>query len=345
MPGCPSSRASISTTTRKATPSTSARPARLRDRTRSYLGAYGMSPRHDALLDEASRVEVIVTDSVVEALALENNLIKQRSPHYNILLRDDKNYPYLQLTTTEAFPRVLVARSVERDGNVYAGPVPAREVRAPHDGADPQGVRHPVVQRGDHRARGTGRASNTTSSAAWRRAWRRSAPKSAMRWRWPTRSCFSKAATRSWRSSCAGACSRRRPHERFEEAAQLRDAMRTVQAVRERQQKMASAELGDRDVFGVKVGASGAVVQVFIVRGGRVIERVEFVWDARRERRVRGRRDRGRDPAVLCRSGAAARDSRAGGAARAAAARRVARRRRRAARCASSCRSAAPRRA
>src|SRR5687768_18471752 len=73
----------------------------LRDRTRSYLGAYGMSPRHDALLDEAVRLEVIVTDSVVEALALENNLIKQRSPKYNILLRDDKNYPYLQLTTTE----------------------------------------------------------------------------------------------------------------------------------------------------------------------------------------------------------------------------------------------------
>src|SRR5687767_12401037 len=94
----------------------------LRDRTRSYLGAYGMSPRHDALLDEAIRLEVIVTDSVVEALALENNLIKQRAPRYNILLRDDKNYPYLQLTTTEAFPRVLVARSVERDGNVYAGP-------------------------------------------------------------------------------------------------------------------------------------------------------------------------------------------------------------------------------
>jgi excinuclease ABC subunit C len=68
--------------------------------------------------------------------------------------------------------------------------------------------------------------------------------------------------------------------ERYEEAAQLRDAMRTVQAVRERQQKMASAELGDRDVFGVKAGSRGAVVTVFQVRGGRVIERVEFIWDA-----------------------------------------------------------------
>src|SRR6185436_1587870 len=69
--------------------------------------------------------------------------------------------------------------------------------------------------------------------------------------------------------------------QRFEEAGQLRDAMRTVQAVRARQQqKMASAELGDRDVLGGKVGASGAVVQVFIGRGGRVTERVEFIWDA-----------------------------------------------------------------
>src|SRR5919201_1479976 len=102
----------------------------LRDRVRSYLGAYGTSPRIDALLDEAERLEVIVTDSVVEALALENNLIKQRSPKYNILLRDDKNYPYLQLTTHEAFPRVLVARRVERDGSFYAGPfLPARFAR------------------------------------------------------------------------------------------------------------------------------------------------------------------------------------------------------------------------
>ena len=85
----------------------------LRDRVRNYLGAYGGDPKTNALLDEIPRLEVIVTDSVVEALALENNLIKQRSPKYNILLRDDKTYPYLQLTTSEAFPRVLVARRVE----------------------------------------------------------------------------------------------------------------------------------------------------------------------------------------------------------------------------------------
>src|SRR5919109_5109271 len=102
----------------------------LRDRVRSYLAAAGLSPRHDALLEEIARLEVILTDSVMEALALENNLIKQRTPKYNILLRDDKNYPYLQLTTSEAFPRVLVARSVETTGDFYAGPfLPAKIAR------------------------------------------------------------------------------------------------------------------------------------------------------------------------------------------------------------------------
>src|ERR671913_174769 len=102
----------------------------LRDRVRSYMAAWGASPRHDALLEEIASLEVILTDSVMEALALENNLIKQRTPKYNILLRDDKNYPYLQLTTSEAFPRVLVARSVEKTGDFYAGPfLPAKLAR------------------------------------------------------------------------------------------------------------------------------------------------------------------------------------------------------------------------
>src|SRR5947209_14838194 len=102
----------------------------LRDRVRNYLGADRSDPKTDALLDEITKLEVIVTDSVVEALALENNLIKQRTPKYNILLRDDKTYPYLQLTTNEAFPRVLVARRVERDGSYYAGPfMPAQFAR------------------------------------------------------------------------------------------------------------------------------------------------------------------------------------------------------------------------
>src|SRR5216683_3256264 len=102
----------------------------LRDRVRNYLGAYGSDPKTDALLDEIASLEFIVTDSVMEALALENNLIKQRTPKYNILLRDDKNYPYLQLTTSEPFPRVLVARYVESGADFYAGPfLPAKLAR------------------------------------------------------------------------------------------------------------------------------------------------------------------------------------------------------------------------
>src|ERR1700674_1233569 len=102
----------------------------LRDRVRNYLAAYGGDPKTDALLNDVARLEVIVTDSVVEALALENNLIKQRTPKYNILLRDDKNYPYLQLTTSERFPPVLVARWVEAGADFYAGPfLPAKLAR------------------------------------------------------------------------------------------------------------------------------------------------------------------------------------------------------------------------
>jgi excinuclease ABC subunit C len=102
----------------------------LRARVRNYLAAAGTSPRLDALLRETVGLDVIVTDSVVEALTLENRLIKQRNPRFNVLLRDDKTYPYLQLTTTEHAPRLLVARRVERDGNVYAGPfMPAAVAR------------------------------------------------------------------------------------------------------------------------------------------------------------------------------------------------------------------------
>jgi excinuclease ABC subunit C len=67
--------------------------------------------------------------------------------------------------------------------------------------------------------------------------------------------------------------------EQFERAAHLRDAIRTLQTLRERQQKMATTQLGDRDAFGVKSGPSGSVVQVFQMRGGRVVERVELVTD------------------------------------------------------------------
>ena len=142
----------------------------LRDRVRNYLAAEGTSPRHDALLRDASALDVIVTDSVVEALALENRLIKQRNPRFNVLLRDDKTYPYLQLTTTERAPRLLVARRVERDGNVYAGPFMPAVGGAPDHAGWRIGCSASDRATRSSTANATGRAWSTTSSAAWRRA-------------------------------------------------------------------------------------------------------------------------------------------------------------------------------
>ena len=250
----------------------------LRDRVRSYLGAYGLSPRHDALLDEIARVEVIVTDSVMEALVLETNLIKQRSPRYNILLRDDKNYPYLRLTTSEAFPRILVARSVEKTGDFYAGPfLPAKLARR--------------TMTLSHRVFGI-RSCNEVITG------QRGRPCLEYDIKRCLAPCVAEICTED-QYGVAVANTRlllegrndeliERLHdrmqsasdeERFEEAAQLRDALRTVQTLRDRQQKVASAGLGDRDVFGLKVGPSGGAIQVFQVRGGRVVERVELGTD------------------------------------------------------------------
>src|SRR5512142_3473103 len=95
----------------------------LRSRVRSYFveGA-AEDAKTGSLLREAVDLEYIVVDSEMEALALENNLIKQKKPRFNILLRDDKTYPYVKLTMGERFPRVYVTRRVKKDGSAYFGP-------------------------------------------------------------------------------------------------------------------------------------------------------------------------------------------------------------------------------
>jgi excinuclease ABC subunit C len=241
----------------------------LRDRVRNYLGAY------DALLDEVVRLEVIVTDSVVEALALENNLIKQRTPKYNILLRDDKNYPYLQLTTTEAFPRVLVARRVERDGSFYAGPfLPA------HFARKTMSLTHRLFGIRSCNEVITGKRGRPCLEYDIKRCLAPCvdticAPEEYAR-AVTTTQLFLEGKNDELVATLKGRMVQAAEGERFEEAAQLRDAMRTVQTLHDRQQKMATAELGHRDVFGLKLGPAGVVVQVFLVRSGRVVERVEL---------------------------------------------------------------------
>src|SRR5947207_11004468 len=220
----------------------------LRDRVRTYLGAYGSDPKTDALLDDIARLEVIVTDSVVEALALENNLIKQRTPKYNILLRDDKTYPYLQLTTNEAFPRVLVARRVERDNSFYAGPfMPAhfaRKTMAPTHRLF--GIRscNEVITGKRGRAcleydikRCIAPCVETLCSAE---EYGRAVKLTEL---------FLEGRNEELIKTLRGRMLEAAADERFEEAAQLRDSLRTVQTLRDRQQKMSTVELGHRDVF------------------------------------------------------------------------------------------------
>ncbi len=247
----------------------------LRDRVRSYLGGYGASPRTDALLDEIARVEVIVTDSVMEALALENNLIKQRTPKYNILLRDDKNYPYLQLTTSEAFPRLLVARSVDPGRDFYAGPfLPAKLARRT------MGLAHRLFGIRSCNEVITGQRSRPCLEYDIKRCIAPCVAEICTEAQYGEAVANTKLLVEgrdeelieTLRDRMVAAAE----GERFEEAAQLRDAMRTVQILRDRQQKVATAQLGDRDVFGLKVGPSGGVIQVFAMRGGGVVERVEL---------------------------------------------------------------------
>ena len=251
----------------------------LRDRVRSYLGAWGSSPKTDALLHEIARLEVIVTDSVVEALALENNLIKQRSPKYNILLRDDKNYPYLQLTTGERFPRVLVARRVERDDHFYAGPfLPAKFARRT------MALTHRLFGIRSCNEVITGKRGRPcleydigrciapcVDAICSEEEYGRAVTNTRLFLEGRTEE-LSRELERQMGEAAAG--------ERFEQAAHLRDALRTVQTLTDRHQKMATADLGARDVFGLALGAAGAVMEVFQVRGGRVVDRIELVTEA-----------------------------------------------------------------
>jgi excinuclease ABC subunit C len=247
----------------------------LRDRVRSYLGAQGVHPKTDALLEEANSLEVIVTDSVVEALALENHLIKERIPKYNILLRDDKNYPYLQLTTNEAFPRVLVARHVERDGTYYAGPfMPASLARRT------MGLTHRLFGIRSCNEVITGMRDRPCLEYDIKRC---IAPCVAVLC---SKEQYDEAVHRTqlFFEGRNDELIERLNHsmrdaaeaERFEEAAHLRDAARTVQTLRDRQQKISTVRLGDRDAFGLHMGPAGAVVHVFLMREGRVLERVEL---------------------------------------------------------------------
>ena len=254
------------------------RATALRDRVRSYLGAHGSSPKTDALLDEVTGLEVIVTDSLVEALALENNLIKQRTPRYNILLRDDKNYPYLQVTTTETFPRVLVARRVARDGNFYAGPfLPATFARKT------MSLTHRLFGIRSCNEVITGKRGRPCLEYDIKRCMAPCVDKLCSEDEYAQvvahTQMFLDGRNDELLNTLREQMRTASDELHYERAAQIRDAVRTIETLKHRKQKMATAQLGDRDAFGIKLGPSGAVIQVFQMRGGRVVERVELVSD------------------------------------------------------------------
>jgi excinuclease ABC subunit C len=258
----------------------------LRDRVRSYLGARGTSPKTEALLDEAVGLEVIVTDSVVEALALENNLIKERSPRYNIKLRDDKTYPYLRLSTSEGFPRVSVVRRVANDGDYYAGPfMPASlawqtrslshklfGIRSCREVITGQRGR-PCLEYDIKRC-----LAPCVAAICTQEQYQHAVRDARLLLDGRTEELVDDLESRMYAAA---------DEERFEQAAQLRDTIRTLETLRDRQQKMATPRMGDRDAIGVKLGPGGAVVQLFQVRSGRVVDRVEMVTNADQARDAR----------------------------------------------------------
>ncbi len=247
----------------------------LRDRVRNYLGARGADPKTDALLDEVEALSFVVTDSVSEALALESNLIKQRSPKYNILLRDDKSYPYLQLTTGEAFPRLLVARRVEEDAHEYYGPfLPARLARRTID------LTHRLFGLRSCNEVITGQRDRPCLEYDIKRCVAPCVAAICSPEAYGAAVAGAQLLLEGKRDALVVDLDRRMQTaaeaERYEEAGHWRDAVRTVEALRDRQQKMATAGLGARDAVGVRLGPRGTAVVVFQMRGGRVVDRVEL---------------------------------------------------------------------
>jgi excinuclease ABC subunit C len=191
------------------------------------------------------------------------------------MLRDDKNYPFLQLTTNEAFPRVLVARGVQRDGSFYAGPfMPA------HFARKTMSLTHRLFGMRSCNEVITGKRGRPCLEYDIKRCiapcvdticsaedYARAVNVTQL---------FLEGKNDELVKTLRARMLEAAEGERFEAAAQLRDALRTVQTLHDRQQKMATAELGHRDVFGLKLGPAGVAIQVFQVRSGRVVERVEL---------------------------------------------------------------------
>jgi excinuclease ABC subunit C len=250
----------------------------LRARVRHYfLESAAEDAKTGSLLREAVDLEYIVLDNEKEALALENNLIKQKKPRFNILLRDDKTYPYIKLTLGERYPRVYVTRRLKKDGSAYYGPyLPAsmayRVVDLIH--------RHFLVPSckvdlSRYHARAClqyyiGRClgpcvEGLTTPEAYAEAIRdvklllEGKPAD-----------LTHSLTRRMQQAAEA--------EQFELAAKCRDLISTVVQLGDRQ-RMAAVAGDDADVLGYHFESQMLAVNLFHMRGGRVLERREFFWE------------------------------------------------------------------
>ena len=250
----------------------------LRSRVASYFheGRWEDS-KTGTLVREAVDIDYIVVANNKEALALENNLIKQRKPRFNILLRDDKTYPYVKLTLSERWPRVYVTRRLRKDGSAYYGPYfPAnlayrivdlihRNFLIPSCKVDLTRFHpRPCLQYYIKRCLGPC-VKDLTTPEAYQEAVRD--VKLFLEGR-PTDLSRS-LHTRMEQAAAA---------EEYERAARYRDLISTVEQLQERQ-RIASAEGDDADVFGYHYENGMLAVNLFHMRGGRVVDRREFFWE------------------------------------------------------------------
>ena len=254
----------------------------LRDRVRSYfLESRAADAKTDTLVREAVAVSTILVDNEREAMALENNLIKQFQPRFNVLLRDDKTYPYVKLTVQEKYPRVYVTRRLRKDGALYFGPyfpgnLARRIARFIHryfkvpsctvDLTRPH--LRPCLEYHIHRCLGPCVPGLTTDERYARAA-------HDVRMFLESRHGDLLRELRS-RMQVAS------EQERFEEAAGLRNLITTVEELDDRQ-KMAAASGDDSDIFGYHREGPLVAANMFHMRGGRVLDRREFFWEDRRE--------------------------------------------------------------
>jgi excinuclease ABC subunit C len=251
----------------------------LRARVRSYFqeGVGESNAKTGSLMREAVDVEYIVVDNNKEALALENNLIKQKKPRFNILLRDDKTYPYLKLTLGERFPRVYVTRRLRKDGSVYYGPyfpgnlayriadLIHRHFLVPSCKVDLTRYHpRPCLQYYIKRCLGPC-VKELTTPEAYQEAVR-------------DVELLLEGRQTDLAKSLRARMEQAAEQQEYERAARCRDLISTVEQLQEKQ-RIAAAEGDDMDVFGYHFENQMLAVNVFHLRGGKILDRREFFWE------------------------------------------------------------------